>query len=170
MTDWMNVTMEHFQAMCLKDTVMQALYRGEISWADASEDSSPLELDDWAKQPPNAWSKPLQLTGFKRKIPALPKEASKQAKEPKKIPVISEVDKKKCTLFIRDIPKEVSNEDIFEQIEPIAHVLRLHRSVERCFAILRFRTPEDAQRVYLKKLNQLILKGKVRKISFTTSE
>lgn len=175
MMDFMNLTMEHFQNMCLNDPVMQALYRNELSWADASEDTTPLNLDGCHAPPKNAWLTPLTLTGAKRTMsppqsPPKKKERIQTSSSPKKIPVISDEDKHKRSLFIRDIPKEVSNEDILKQIEPIAPIYRLHRSVERCFAILRFRTPEEAQRVYLKKMNQLILKGKVRKISFTTYE
>lgn len=175
MTDFMNLTMEHFQNMCLNDPVMQALYRNELSWADASEDTTPLELDAWQAPPKNAWAKPLALTGAKRTIsppesPPKKKERIQTSSSPKKIPVISEEDQTKRSLFIRDVPKEVSNEEILKQIEPIAPIYRLHRNVDRSFAIVRFRSPEEAQRVYLTKVNQLILKGKPRSISFAHSE
>lgn len=174
-TDCMKITMEHFQAMCLNDPVMQALYRNELSWADASEDMTPLELDGWreylvkGQQPPtvNAWSKPLRLTGSKRAI--TPPESPVKKKERvllKKVPVISDEDQGKQTLFIRDIPKDVSNEEILKQIEPLGRVKHLHRSTERCFAMVRMQTVEEAQHVYLSKMNEFILKGKPRKISF----
>lgn len=39
--------MEEFRLKCLKDPIMQALYRNEIKWSDVPDDDPPLELDDW---------------------------------------------------------------------------------------------------------------------------
>lgn len=161
--------------MCLNDPIMQAIYRDEISWADASEDNTPLEIDGWreyanqSRQLQNAWVKPPCI---KRHLtpPNSPPKKKERIRSPKKIPVLSEEDKGKRTLFLGDIPKDVSNEDILKQIEPIAQVKRLHRVVDRCFAMITFHTPEDAQRVYLRKMNQFILKEKPRKFVFVTSE
>ncbi len=177
-----NIDIARFQSMCLNDPVMQALYRGEMSWADASEDSSPLEIDGWKEyliaSRPNAWDQPLQLSGSKRSKaePSTPpssplkKKDRTQPRSPKKIPVISESDQGKRTLFIRDIPKDSTDEEIKEQLEPFGTLQRFHRSVERCFVIARFRSIESAQRAYLTKVNQFILKGKPRKLSFVDVE
>ena len=50
--------------MCLNDRVMTALYKGEMSWADASEDKEPLVLNGWEDyaKTKNAWNKPVRST------------------------------------------------------------------------------------------------------------
>lgn len=172
MDDWMNITMEHFQSMCLKDPIMQAIYRNEISWADAAEDKTPLELDHWeeylakTQQQANAWSRPLRLTGSKRTTtpPESPVKKKERIQKPLS-PVNLKEEQTQRTLFIRDIPNDVSNEEILKQLEPLGRVRRIHRSTERCFAMVRMGSVEEAQHVYLKKI---ILKGKPRKISFAT--
>lgn len=165
--------MEHFQSMCLNDRVMTALYKGEMSWADASEDKEPLVLNGWEDyaKAKNAWNKPLSILGTKRHVsppssPPMKKTIKQVPKAPKKAPVISERDQKKDTLFIRDIPRDTTDEEIKREFEPCGRIQRYYRDVDRCFVILRFRSVEEAQYAYLTKLNQFVLKGKPRKISF----
>ena len=171
---------DHFRSMCLNDQMMQRIYRGDVSWAEASEDTTPLELDGWREylkrsEQPNAWAKPLVLPGSKRRMETPPPSPEKKKERvappaPKNIPVISEADQGKQTLFIRDIPKDVTNKEITAPFEPFGAIHRFYRSVERCFAIIRFKHVADAQRAYLAKLNQFTLKGKPRKISFAEIE
>lgn len=166
-----DIELSRFQNMCLNDPIMQGLYQGTMSWADASEDSSPLEIDGWQdylKIASNAWNKPLTLKRTLSTPP--PSPPKKKERTPKKIPVIPESDQGKRTLFIRDIPKDATDQEIKSQLESFGTIRRFHRSVERCFAFVGFQTVEAAQRAYLTKVNQLMIKGKPRKLSFVQEE
>jgi hypothetical protein len=153
---------------------MQALYRNEITWAEAAEDNDPLVLDDWVStqgvtKPTNAWDKPLSIIGVKRPPTEDPSPMPKkkhQPPPPKKTPMISKQAQLKDTLFIRDIPTDSTDEEIKKAFEPYGRIQRYHRSMERCFVIIRFRTAEEAHYAYVEKLNSFILKGKPRRITF----